>query len=74
MQNIRPFKIGDSARVGANAVVTKPIESNSTVMGIPAKMINKSKENKEKSFTAYGTPTNIDIKKNNLKNKRKNKK
>ena len=70
-----PLLIGDSARVGANAVVTKSVKSNSTVMGIPAKMINKSKENKEKSFTAYGTPTNIEEeRKNNLKNKRKNKK
>ena len=70
-----PLVIGDSARVGANAVVTKSVKSNSTVMGIPAKMINKSKENKEKSFTAYGTPTNIEEeRKNNLKNKRKNKK
>ena len=70
-----PLVIGDSARVGANAVVTKSVKSNSTVMGIPAKMIYKSKENKEKSFTAYGTPTNIEEeRKNNLKNKRKNKK
>ena len=70
-----PLVIGDSARVGANAVVTKSVKSNSTVMGIPAKMINKSKENKEKSFTAYGTPTDIvGERKNNLKNKRKNKK
>ena len=70
-----PLIIEDSARVGANAVVTKSVKSNSTVMGIPAKMIIKSTDNNEKSFTAYGTPTNIDIKKkNNLKNKRKNKK
>ena len=70
-----PLVIGDSARVGANAVVTKSVKSNSTVMGIPAKMIIKSKENKEKSFTAYGTPTDIvGERKNNLKNKRKNKK
>ena len=70
-----PLLIGDSARVGVNAVVTKSVKSNSTVMGIPAKMINKSKENKEKSFTAYGTPTDIvGERKNNLKNKRKNKK
>ena len=70
-----PLIIGDSARVGANAVVTKSVKPNSTVMGIPAKMIIKSKVNNEKSFTAYGTPTNIVIeKKNNLMNKRKNKK
>ena len=67
-----PLKIGDSARVGANAVVTKPIEANSTVMGIPAKMIIKNRENKEKTFTAYGTPTDIDIKKSiNKKNRKK---
>ena len=57
-----PIKIGNSARVGANAVVTKPIQANSTVMGIPAKMIIKNRENKEKNFTAYGTPTDINIK------------
>ena len=57
-----PIKIGNSARVGANAVVTKPIQANSTVMGIPAKMIIKNTENKGKNFTAYGTPTDINIK------------
>ncbi len=57
-----PIKIGNSARVGANAVVTKPIQANSTVMGIPAKMIIKNRENKGKNFTAYGTPTDINIK------------
>ena len=67
-----PLKIGDSARVGANAVVTKPILANSTVMGIPAKMVIKNKGNKQKTFTAYGTPTDMDIKHSiNMKNSRK---
>ena len=58
-----PLHIGDSARVGANAVVTKNINANSTVMGIPAKEITKNNLNLEKSFTAYGTPTDIDLEK-----------
>ena len=56
-----PLSIGDSARVGANAVVTKNIKANSTVMGIPAKELIKNNLNLEKSFTAYGTPTDIDL-------------
>ena len=58
-----PLHIGDSARVGANAVVTKNINANSTVMGIPAKEITKNNLNLEKSFTAYGTPTDIVLEK-----------
>ena len=58
-----PITIGDSARVGANAVVTKNINAKSTVMGIPAKELTKDSFVSEKSFTAYGTPTEIDIKK-----------
>ena len=56
-----PLIIGDSARVGANAVVTKSIKAYSTVMGIPAKELIKNNLNLEKSFTAYGTPTDIDL-------------
>lgn len=33
--------LGDYVTVGANAVVTKPIESNCTVVGIPARKIEK---------------------------------
>jgi len=58
-----PITIGDSARVGANAVVTKNINAKSTVMGIPAKVLTKNSFDEEKSFTAYGTPTDIDIEK-----------
>lgn len=32
-----PIKIGDNVKIGANAVVTKPIEDNFTVVGIPRK-------------------------------------
>lgn len=36
-----PIKIGDNAKVGANAVVLKDIPSNTTAVGIPAKIIYK---------------------------------
>ena len=69
-----PLTIGNSARVGANAVVTKSVKANTTVMGIPAKEIKRSKKTKGKVFTAYGTPTDIEIEKlifSEKKNKRK---
>lgn len=36
-----PIVIGDNAKVGANAVVLKDVPSGSTVVGIPAQIINK---------------------------------
>ena len=34
-----PIKIGDNVKIGANSVVLNDIESNSTVVGIPGKII-----------------------------------
>ena len=51
-----PLHIGDSARVGANAVVTKNINANSTVMGIPAKEITKNNLNLENKTYRYPDP------------------
>lgn len=36
--------VGDNAKVGANAVVVKTVETNSTVVGIPARPIKPRKE------------------------------
>ena len=33
------IKIGDNVKIGANAVVLKDVEKNSTVVGVPSKMI-----------------------------------
>ncbi|WP_076417735.1 serine acetyltransferase [Colwellia sp. UCD-KL20] len=38
--------IGDNVKIGANAVVVKDVPSNVTVVGIPARIINKSQEKK----------------------------
>lgn len=40
-----PLKIGDNVRVGANSVVTKPVASNQTVVGIPAMPVVRCKKN-----------------------------
>ncbi len=38
--------IGDNVKIGANAVVVKDVPSNVTVVGIPAKIINKDQGKK----------------------------
>ena len=37
---IGSFKVGDNARIGANAVVLKEVPPNSTVVGIPGRVVN----------------------------------
>lgn len=51
--------IGDGARVGANAVVVQPVAAGVTVVGIPARPIERDplkKAQRQPSFIAYGTP------------------
>ncbi len=55
-----PIKIGNNARIGANAVVTKDVKKDTTVMGIPAKEIDKIHKKINVDFTAYGTPIDLD--------------
>ena len=38
-----PIKVGNNVKIGANAVVTKNVEDNVTVLGIPGKIVNKNK-------------------------------
>ncbi len=50
-----PITVGDGAKVGANAVVTKHVPAGATVVGIPAKPIPVLVP-EEPCFTPYGTP------------------
>lgn len=51
-----PIKVGDNARIGANAVVTKEVATGATMVGIPAKPVPVTAEEKVAPFTPYGTP------------------
>ncbi len=50
--------IGDGARVGANAVVVADVQPGQTVVGIPARPVERDRRSPAPlpSFLAYGTP------------------
>ena len=39
-QIIGPVKVGDNARIAANAVVVKDVPENATMVGIPARAVS----------------------------------
>jgi serine O-acetyltransferase len=57
-----PITLAEGVRVGSNAVVTKDVEDNSTVVGVPGRVIHRHDENQKKrhefakklGFDAYG--------------------
>lgn len=58
-----PFTVGAGAKIGSNAVVTKPVPAGATAVGIPARIIVKRDESQESrrkamadkiGFDAYG--------------------
>lgn len=48
------IEIGDGARIGANAVVVAAVPAGTTVVGIPARPVDRVE--KKPRFDAYGTP------------------
>ena len=56
-QILGPIIVGKGARIGANAVVTKDVPENATMVGIPAKNINKDNI-EDKKFRPYGVKVN----------------
>ena len=53
-QILGPTIIGENAKIGANAVVTKDVPANAVMVGIPAKNINKDGSKTDTSFKPYG--------------------
>lgn len=59
-----PIRIGRNARVGSNAVVLKEVQPDTTVIGVPAREVQRrrrpepgTREASLKDFCAYGIPT-----------------
>ena len=58
-QILGPITIGENSKIGANAVVTKDVEANAIMVGIPAKNIGLA----DKEFKPYGVTPENDSKK-----------
>lgn len=54
-QILGPIYLGDGARVGSNAVVVKDVGAGATVVGIPAREVQKKEEDVCEVFTPYAT-------------------
>lgn len=50
-----PFKVGDNARVGSNAVVLEAVPASTTVVGVPARPVDRRRPEPD-CFDAYGSP------------------
>ena len=52
-----PITVGDNARVGANAVVVDHVPSDTTVVGVPARQVDRMpRDRKTAGFDPYGIP------------------
>jgi len=52
-QVLGPIVVGENAKIGANAVVTKDVPKNAVMIGVPAKNVNTKLE-ADSSFKPYG--------------------
>ena len=58
-QILGPVTVGENAKIGANAVVTKNVPENAVMVGIPAKNVNEDSSN-DKTFKPYGITSDSD--------------
>ena len=52
-QILGPVTVGENAKIGANAVVTKDVSDNAVMVGVPAKNVGAVSPT-DKTFTPYG--------------------
>ena len=57
-QVLGPITVGQRARIGANAVVTRDVPEAAVMVGIPAKPTLVEASTYQKEFVPYGTPCN----------------
>jgi serine O-acetyltransferase len=55
-QVLGPIEVGEGARVGANAVVTKDVLPGATMVGIPARPLLTDAADSKPGFVPYGMP------------------
>jgi serine O-acetyltransferase len=51
-----PITVGDNARVGSNSVVLENVPADTTVVGIPARPVDRKLVRREPHFDPYGMP------------------
>jgi serine O-acetyltransferase len=51
-----PITVGDNARVGSNAVVLDNVPPDTTVVGVPARPVDRKLPRREPQFDPYGMP------------------
>ena len=58
-QVLGPIEVGKNAKIGANAVVTKDVDENSVMVGIPAKNVGEV-STQDENFKPYGITQDSD--------------
>ncbi len=59
-QVLGPIEVGEGAKVGANAVVTRNVAAGATMVGIPARAVDVDSVHYSPGFIPYGTPCGED--------------
>ena len=56
-----PIVVGDNARIGSNAVVVDAVPPDTTVVGIPARPVDRKVPSRKPHFDPYGMPCDDSI-------------